>query len=406
MSRIVLLLCFFIFSVVLATVHYEEEFNNDPFKAGSWVASSWKESSGAQGTFEHGLPEFFGDESINKGLLAKESHRFYTASSKFAKSFSNKGKDLVIQYEVKLEKGPGCGGAYIKVLPGTLDQKNFDGDTKYNIMFGPDYCGYAIKKVHVIFNYNDKNFLIKKEPKPQEDKLSHVYTLVVRPDNTYEVLIDLQSVQTGSLPEDWDFLGPKVIPDPLASKPKDWVDEPQIDDATDSKPADWDQPRSITDPEAKKPEGWDDELDGEWEAPQIDNPEYKGEWKARKVPNPAFKGPWVHPQVPNPDYKEDPNIYAYEDNGAVGIEIWQVEAGLFFDNIFVGDSLEEAKAFAEKTWGKTHEAEKEKFTASEEKKKAEEEERRKAEAEEAAKKAEAHSTEKHDEFHLEGKDEL
>ena len=36
-----------------------------------------------------------------------------------------------------------------------------------------------------------------------------------------------------------------------------------------------DKPQHIPDPDAKKPDDWDDEIDGEWEAPQIDNPDYK-----------------------------------------------------------------------------------------------------------------------------------
>ena len=29
-------------------------------------------------------------------------------------------------------------------------------------------------------------------------------------------------------------------------------------------------------------------MDGEWEAPMVDNPEYKGLWKPRKIDNPHF----------------------------------------------------------------------------------------------------------------------
>lgn len=50
-----------------------------------------------------------------------------------------------------------------------------------------------------------------------------------------------------------------------------------MDDPEDSKPDDWDdEPATIPDPDASKPDDWDDEEDGEWQAPQIDNPEYKG----------------------------------------------------------------------------------------------------------------------------------
>ena len=40
----------------------------------------------------------------------------------------------------------------------------------------------------------------------------------------------------------------------------------------------------IPDPDAEKPDDWDEEMDGDWEAPLIDNPECKaapgcGTWK-------------------------------------------------------------------------------------------------------------------------------
>ena len=38
-----------------------------------------------------------------------------------------------------------------------------EGDSVYNIMFGPDICGPGTKKVHVIFNYKGKNLLVNKD---------------------------------------------------------------------------------------------------------------------------------------------------------------------------------------------------------------------------------------------------
>ena len=104
------------------------------------------------------------------------------------------------------------------------------------LYLGPDICGYSTKKVHVIFTYNGKNLLIKKEIKCQDDEFTHLYTLILNPDNTYEVRIDNAKVEGGKLEEDWDFSVPKRIPDPDAKKPSDWVDEEKIDDPTDAKP--------------------------------------------------------------------------------------------------------------------------------------------------------------------------
>jgi calreticulin len=91
------------------------------------------------------------------------------------------------------------------------------------------------------------------------------------------------------LEADWNFLPPKKIKDPAAKKPEDWDDKATIDDPNDKKPEDWDKPEHIPDPDATKPEDWDDEMDGEWEAPMIDNPDYKGPWSPKQIDNPNYK---------------------------------------------------------------------------------------------------------------------
>jgi calreticulin len=330
-----------------ATVYFTEEFNDGWEKR--WVESFPKKDEGTQGKWVVSAGKYYGDAEADKGLKTAEDARFYDISAKFDKPFSNKDKPLVLQYSVKHEQNIDCGGGYIKLLPYDTDLAKFGPDSKYYIMFGPDICG-STRKVHLIFNYKGENHLLKKHVSAESDTWTHLYTAIVNPDNTYEILIDDKSVAKGSLVEDWDMLPPRRIPDPAAKKPADWVDEREIPDPEDKKPEGWDDiPATIPDPNAKKPEDWDDELDGEWEAPVIDNPEYKGEWKPKMIPNPAYKGEWVHPEIDNPDFKDDPNLYAYDNAGVVGFELWQVKAGTIFDNIFVGDNVDEAKEFGKKT---------------------------------------------------------
>lgn len=233
----------------------------------------------------------------------------------------------------------------------------FGGDTPYSIMFGPDLCG-STKRVHVIFNYKGNNLLTKKSITPKDDKLTHVYTLVVKPSNEYQVLIDNEVVEEGSLYDDWDFLPPKMIDDPEASKPEDWDERPTIPDPEDKKPEGWDDiPEFISDPDATKPEEWDDEEDGQWEPPKRKNPEYKGEWVQKTIDNPDYKGIWKAPQIPNPEYEHDDMLYHYPDTKFVGFELWQVEAGSIFDNILITDDAGYAKTFAKQTWEDLKEAE-------------------------------------------------
>merc|ERR1740131_584517 len=154
--------------------------------------------------------------------------------------------------------------------------------------------------------------------------MTHLYTFIVKPDNTYEIRIDGKEESSGTLEDEWDFLPPKKIKDPAAKKPADWVDNAEIDDPNETKPDGWDQPELLPDPEAKKPEDWDDEEDGEWEPPMINNPEFKGEWKPKQIPNPNYSGVWVHPEIDNPEYEADDALYKYTDIGAIGFDLWQV----------------------------------------------------------------------------------
>ena len=291
--------------------------------------------------------------------------------------FLCRDKPIVVQFTVKHEQNIDCGGGYAKLFDCSLDQTNMHGDSPYHIMFGPDICGPGTKKVHVIFNYKDKNHLIKKDIRCKDDVFTHLYTLIVNTDGTYEVLIDNESAQKGSLTDDWDFLPPKKIKDPEVSKPDDWVDTAKIDDPEDTKPEDWEKPEHIADPDATKPEDWDDEMDGEWEPPMIDNPDYKGEWKPRQIDNPDYKGPWVHPEIDNPEYNEDEakTIAKFDEVCKIGFDLWQVKSGTIFDNILITDDPAAAKKHGEEFWAVTKDAEKAM------KDEQDEEERKKAEAE-------------------------
>ncbi|XP_061587695.1 calreticulin 3b [Cololabis saira] len=364
---------------VHAKIYFREEFLDGDAWTSRWVNSKHKSD---YGEWKLTAGNFYGDAEKDKGLQTSQDARFYATSSRF-EPFSNKGKPLVIQFSVKHEQKIDCGGGYVKVFPGDLDQTALHGDSSYHIMFGPDICGYSTKKVHVIFNYKGKNHLIKKEIKCKDDELTHLYTLILNPDQTYEVKIDNEKVESGSLEEDWDFLPPKQIKDPEAKKPEDWDDRPKIDDADDTKPEDWDKAENIPDPDAKKPEDWDEDMDGEWEPPMIPNPEYKGEWKPKQIDNPNYKGTWVHPEIDNPEYSADSEIYKFDNIGVLGLDLWQVKSGTIFDNFVITDDVKEAEDVGTETWGVTKEPEKKMKQEQDDLKRKEEEEKNKEQETEA-----------------------
>ncbi|XP_048460840.1 calnexin isoform X2 [Rhincodon typus] len=248
---------------------------------------------------------------------------------------------LSCRYEVRFQNEIQCGGAYLKLLSedDQLDLRQFFDKTPYTIMFGPDKCGQDYK-LHFIFRHRDPvtgAYEEKHARKPEVDlqsyfidKRPHLYTLIVRPDNSFEILIDENSVSKGSLlqdmtppvnppneiddpnhqkPEDWDDR--RRIPNPDSVKPHDWDEDapPYIPDSTVMKPDDWldEEPEYIPDPKSKKPPDWDIDMDGEWEEPKIPNPKCKtagcGTWKPPMIPNPAYKGKWKVPMIDNPKYK-------------------------------------------------------------------------------------------------------
>merc|ERR1711943_135411 len=229
------------------------------------------------------------------------------------------------------------------------------------------------KRTHLIFQYKGKNVLKKADLdyKQEGEGTSHLYRMILKPDNTVRVEIDEEKIYEGSVKEDWEVLKPKTIDDPEDKKPSDWVEDSMMDDPEDKKPDDWVTEKRIVDAEAKKPDDWDDEEDGEWEPPMKDNPEYKGDWSAKRISNPEYKGVWEAKKIDNPEFVDDDAVYKFAEFGFIGFDLWQVKAETIFDNIIITDNLAEADAFAGK-WKALTEVEKAKKKEEDDKKKAEE----------------------------------
>lgn len=80
-----------------------------------------------------------------------------------------------------------------------------------SLMFGPDICGTQTKKLHLILSYQGQNYPIKKDLECETDKLTHVYTFILRPDASFSLLVDNRERESGSMYTDWDILPPRKI---------------------------------------------------------------------------------------------------------------------------------------------------------------------------------------------------
>jgi len=115
---------------------------------------------------------------------------------------------------------------------------------------------------------------------------------------------------------------------------------------------------------------WDDEMDGEWEAPLvenprckeapgcgpwsrplIDNPAYKGVWRPPLVQNPLYKGIWKPRKIENPDYFEEVNPFErVTPIDAIGLELWTMSENVAFDNFILADDVSVVDRWTEETW--------------------------------------------------------
>ncbi|KAJ2663774.1 hypothetical protein IW148_002332 [Coemansia sp. RSA 1199] len=378
-------------------VYYEETFS-DPASLDAFKATEARSDLGA---IKLSKGKWFSDDENSIGLQVSEDARFYAYSAKLNRPFNTKGKDFIVQFTVKYEQDIDCGGAYLKLLPPTLDPAKFDGESEYEVMFGPDICGSTNRRVHAIINYNGTNNQIDKVVQPRGDQLTHQYTFWVKADKTFEIRIDNKVQEEGKIEEFWKVLPDKQVADPDAKKPEDWVDGPaMIEDPEDEKPEDWvDGPETVPDTEAQKPEDWDDDMDGDWEAPMVANPEYKGEWKPRMIKNPEYQGEWSAPLIDNPNYEEDEDLAVF-NIGYVGLDVWTVKSGTIFDNILITDDIDYASQFGNSTWADYVEKE------IEVKKAIDEEEAEKLEAERKAKEEERKAKEEAEKEKAEDADEL
>lgn len=347
-----------------------------------------------------GLP---GDNVMS--LTKRALHYAVTAPLKKAVNFATNGDGgVVVQYEVRWpQEGDNCGGAYVKLFAkDTLPElKTVNDQTPYVVMFGPDKCG-STSKVHLILRhknpisgeYEEKHLKKSLEVAFAAKEETQVFTLVVKPDDTYKILVDNEVKASGNLLNDLSppLNPPKEIDDPEDVKPEDWVDEAKIPNMLLSKPDDWDEDapqfvddedavmpegweenesEEIADPDATLPDDWDEDEDGEWEAPTIANPLCIvgcGEWKRPKKKNPEYKGKWVRPMMDNPDYKgewaprriENPAYFeldnfagntakGFDDIAAIAVEVWTMKEGVNFDNFLVVDDESAAREFAENT---------------------------------------------------------
>lgn len=176
-----------------------------------WVESDAHKNDNLYGRFGWDAGTYFNDWDIQVGMKTLDPKKFYHISADIGKNLNNRGKVFILSYTMKHEAEHNCTGAYIKLFPDTLNQSMLSESEPYEIMFGPDSAGPGARRLHFIMRFENQTYISKQMFRAPDDKFTHMYTLIIRPNNNYEILIDGHKNYTGSLREEFDCLGPKFV---------------------------------------------------------------------------------------------------------------------------------------------------------------------------------------------------
>ena len=333
---------------------------------------------------------------FEKAIVTQSRTASHAISTKFRHPISVPGEPLVIQFEARVQLLFTCASPFMTIFTDAdFDPLDLSNETFRWIEFGPQNClNKNQTHLDVFTRASDGSHIrhsLKRAPWIPVDEIAHLYTLIIRPDGTFEILVDNRSMRNGTFTG--DFAPPifdlPTIDDPNDKKPDDWVDDVLILDPNAVKPADWDddapmmipdpkrlnppkgwlleeQPH-IPDPKAKKPDTWNSDTMGEWQPPLISNPKClyapgcgpytppkirnlkaRGKWRAPYVPNPNYKGEWKPRQIPNPNYNGQVDKFEIPPITGIGFSVWSEYRDIAFTNVLIATNESAVKAWNEK----------------------------------------------------------
>ena len=316
-----------------------------------------------------------------KGLVIKTKEKSHGISYLFPTPIYTPNETLIIQYETRAQFLYLCASVFLKIF---IDPKfnpiDFNNQTSRFLEFGPERCN-SYNNSRLNFFINNIEYKLKKKINIPIDEISHLYTLIIRSNNTFEILIDMKSIHNGTFTNSFNpnIIEPEFIDDINDKKPLNWVEEEYIYDLNAKKPIDWDenQPKTIPDPKklnppygwlineeplipdlkAKKPENWNENNLGKWNPPMIPNPKcldvpgcgkykipeifnikYKGKWSPPLIKNPNYKGEWIPKQIKNPNFNGKIENFILPPIYGIGFDIWGLHHDLMITNILISNN--------------------------------------------------------------------
>ncbi|KAJ3436639.1 calreticulin-3 [Anaeramoeba flamelloides] len=307
---------FLLLSFALSNVYFQETFDQD------WK-ERWTIPNEDLGEWQYTTGPYYGSPELNHGIQTTSDKKHYLISSKFQKPLKTTlNKTLVIQYSYRNVQKLKCGGTYFKLFDTNFSPENFSAEDQYLIMFGPDECGVNGTPLHIILNYRGNYYKWRKNANFKIGERTKIYTLVFNPNNTYQVYIDMEMIDSGEIFHDFGVYTTKTI-SKIFSNERDseiyFTENTEHENNSESESESETETESETESEGNSKEEIEILFE---EAEQIDNPKYVS---------------------PN-------ELHVFENLDYLGIDIFQVESGTIFDSFLICDNFTYAMEFANLVW--------------------------------------------------------
>jgi calnexin len=318
-----------------------------------------------------------------RGIISKAKDASAAIGHRFRHPIQFSKQTFIVQFEVRAQFHFGCASVFLRLYSDpSFDPLEQSNDSIPFIEFGPEHCLTFNQSRFLLFTRADGVSVphtVKRSHFIPVDEIVHLYTLIIRPNGTFETLIDNRRIMDGTLADDFSpplFEGP-MIDDPSDEKPADWIDDVLIPNPNEVKPIDWDEdqperipepgratpppgwqfdePLVVPDPNDRRPDDWNVDQMGEWKPrpmpnvkcirgpgcgpynpPMIHNRRYRGKWKATLISNPAYKGEWRPRKIPNPNYKGQSSDFEIPPLVGIGFDVWSDQRDIAITNILVG----------------------------------------------------------------------
>jgi calreticulin len=304
----------------------------------------------------------YGHQQKWLGLTTTQSHRDYILYTSFIRPMNTTERDFVLSYTLRMNPFVDCSGQFVKIMDSNSDMNRFNKELPFAIKFGPDICGPSFKRTHVVIMYKGKEYETNRPIGVIKDPFTHSYTLIIRKNNSYAVLIDGEIADESTLEERFNFTQNehKATKDSVETTRQKSIQGVEIGEEDDDDINDAQEHLNNDEPTQVAAEKVEEEVSPNDSPEQVNNdeptqtaeeegvslndsPEQANNDEPTQAAEEEEEVISIKDSIDNEEDDDDfPPFGHFESLGYLGIDVHQSCCGSLFDNFVVTDSVKEA----------------------------------------------------------------